>query len=178
MKTKLDSIIVVEGKSDVSYLSNYFDAEFVITNGSDIPLSTIEYLKKASDSKKIVVLTDPDSPGKRIRQILDNEIPNLKHCYINKEHAIKKNKVGVAECDIDEIKRALNNEFSNKKPLKNVITSLDLLDLGLEGDVNSKCLREKLSRKLTLGHNNAKSLLKKLNSLQLNKEDIRKILYE
>ncbi len=178
MKTKIDSIIVVEGKSDIAYLSNYFDAEFVSTNGSDVPASVIEYLKKVSECKKIIVLTDPDTPGKRIRQILDNEIPNLTHCYINKEYAIKKNKVGVAECDIDEIVRALNNEFSNVKQTNNTITSLDMFELGLEGTNNSKQLREKLSKSLSLGHNNAKSLLKKLNILQLNKEDIRKIIYE
>ncbi len=178
MKTKIDSIIVVEGKSDIAYLSNYFDAEFVSTNGSDVPTSVIEYLKKVSQHKKIIVLTDPDTPGKRIRQILDDEIPNLTHCYINKEYAIKKNKVGVAECDIEEINRALNNEFSNVKRANNTITLLDMYELGLEGANNSKQLREKLSNALSLGHNNAKSLLKKLNILQLNKEDVRKILYE
>lgn len=54
MKKQLDAILVVEGKSDVAYLSSFIDAEFVITNGSDIPLDTISYLKKASKKKKLL----------------------------------------------------------------------------------------------------------------------------
>ena len=84
MKKTLDAILVVEGKTDVAFLSNYIDAEFVITNGSDVPPKTIEYLKEASKNREIIVLTDPDFPGKKIRDTLDKEIPNLKHCFIDK----------------------------------------------------------------------------------------------
>ena len=86
MKEKIDALIVVEGKSDVALLSNYFDCEFVTTNGSDIPGGTIEYLKTAKQNgKNIVVLTDPDSPGKRIRDILDQNIPELSHAFIEND---------------------------------------------------------------------------------------------
>ena len=33
MKKQIKGILVVEGKSDVAFLTNYIDAEFVITNG-------------------------------------------------------------------------------------------------------------------------------------------------
>ncbi|MCR5332690.1 MAG: ribonuclease M5 [Bacilli bacterium] len=179
MKEKLDSILVVEGKSDVSYLSAYFDCEFVTTNGSDVPNETIEYLKEAQRNRKdIIVLTDPDSPGKRIRDILDENIPNLKHCFIEKKYAVKNNKVGVAECDIDEIKRSLKCYFVNKRSEKVSITMPELYQLGLCGDKNSKELREKVSKKLNLGYVNAKTLLKRLNSLEIDKEKLEGIINE
>ena len=78
MKKIINGIIVVEGKTDVAFLSEFIDAEFVITNGSEIPQKTIEYLQKSSENRDIFVLTDPDSPGKRIRDILDLKIKNLK----------------------------------------------------------------------------------------------------
>lgn len=178
MKKIIDAVLVVEGKTDVAYLSNYFEADFVTTNGSEIPDETISYLKTISKEKDIIVLTDPDSPGKRIRDMLDQEIPGLKHIFINKEHAIKNHKVGVAECDIDEIYRALNNVFTNDKNEKEYISYNDLLNLGLIGSDESKEKRELLSRKLSLGFNNGKSLYKKLNILKMNKEDVERIMYE
>ena len=79
MKKIVNGIIVVEGITDVSFLSQFIEAEFVTTNGSEIPFSTIDYLKKAQEKRDIFVLTDPDSPGKKIRDTLDQYIPNLKY---------------------------------------------------------------------------------------------------
>ena len=46
MKTIINGVIVVEGITDVSFLSQFIDAEFITTNGSEIPETTIYYLKK------------------------------------------------------------------------------------------------------------------------------------
>ena len=73
MKDNKMPIIVVEGKTDVQFLSTFLDVEFVITNGSSVPSSTIDYLKKSVKERKIIVLTDPDFPGKQIRDKLDKE---------------------------------------------------------------------------------------------------------
>ena len=137
MKKIINGIIVVEGITDVSFLSQFIDAEFVTTNGSEISSSTIEYLKKAREKRDIFVLTDPDSPGKRIRDTLDQQIPNLKHCFISKEHSIKKNKVGVAESTKEEVLKALNNYIQTTKARTGNITYSDLNKLGLVGDENS-----------------------------------------
>ena len=84
---KINGIVVVEGKTDVSFLSSFIETEFITTNGSEISKDTIEYLKNSK--KDIYVLTDPDSPGERIRKILDENIPGLHHCFIKKENSIK-----------------------------------------------------------------------------------------
>lgn len=175
MKKVLDAILVVEGKTDVAFLSNYIDAEFVITNGSDIPESTIDYLKEASKSRNIIVLTDPDFPGKKIRDTLDKEIPNLKHCFIDKEHAIKHHKVGVAEADIDIVLESLEHQFVQKRAEGSLKMS-DLIDLGLTCSNESAELRNKVCKFFHLGFANAKTLLKRLNALNISKEELGKIL--
>jgi ribonuclease M5 len=58
---------------------------------------------KAAELRTVVVLTDPDAPGKRIRDLLDEHIPGLLHAFIPKEKAIKHHKVGVAESSKDVI---------------------------------------------------------------------------
>ena len=82
MKDIFNGIIVVEGKTDVSVLSSFLDAEYVITNGSAIDNDVLDYLLSRSKNTQIVVLTDPDMPGKRIRDIIEARIPNVSHCFI------------------------------------------------------------------------------------------------
>lgn len=178
MKKVIDALLVVEGKSDVSFLSNYIDAKYVITNGSEISKETISFIKKASETMDVIVLTDPDSPGKRIRDILDQNIPNLKHCFVRKEFSIKHGKVGVAECDINEVFHALDNLFVNKSSNKTTITINDLYLLGLSGQANSNMLRQKVSEKLCLGYNNTKSLCKRLNALGVTYKELENIINE
>lgn len=170
---KVDGIIVVEGKSDVSFLSSFIEAEFVITNGSEISKDTIEYLKSASKDKNIYVLTDPDSPGERIRKILDENIDGLNHCFVNKENSIKNGKVGVAESAKEEIKKALDNAVKTNQNQLGIITMSDLLKLGLCGAEDSEAKRNKISKELNLGHCNAKTFLKRLNYRAINIEEIK-----
>lgn len=172
MKKIIDGIIVVEGKSDVSLLSNYIDSEFVITNGSEISKETIDYLKSKSQTTKIYILTDPDSPGKRIRDVLDANIDGLIHCFIKKETSIKHGKVGVAEGNIDEIIESLSIGITTKKNERGNLTMNDLVNLGYAGDNKSKKKREFLSNNLHLGFCNAKTLLKRLNYLGITKEQL------
>ena len=176
MKTKINGILVVEGKSDVAFLSQFIDAEFVITNGSEISVKTIEYLKKCRENRDIFILTDPDSPGKRIRDVLDAEIPNLKHCFVAKEKSIKHNKVGVAESTKEEVLNALKNYVvSSKDPIGDIQMS-ELMALGLVGESDSELKRAKICEKLHLGFCNAKTFLKRINNCGITLEEIRKSL--
>ena len=173
---KIDGVIVVEGKSDVAFLSNFIEAEFVTTNGSEIPDSTIEYLKEISSKSQIYVLTDPDSPGEKIRAKLNENIPNLKHCFVKKENSIKKGKVGVAESTKEEILEALKNAITSIDSKKNNIDMSDLSSLGLTGTPDANEKREKVANKLHLGHCNAKTFLKRLNYCDITIDELKKML--
>ena len=171
---KINGIVVVEGKTDVSFLSSFIDSEFVITNGSEISKETIEYLKNSN--KDIYVLTDPDSPGERIRKILDENISGLHHCFVKKEKSIKNGKVGVAESTKEEIENAFKNYVTTKKPEEGDLTMDDLVKLGLSGSKDANKIRIELSNKLHLGHCNAKTFLKRLNYRNINIEELKQLL--
>ncbi len=173
---KIDGLIVVEGKSDVAFLSSFIDAEFVITNGSEISKDTISYIKKAAETKPVYVLTDPDYPGERIRKILDENVKNLNHCFIKKENSIKHGKVGVAESTREEIETALKSAIRTSKNQVGNLTINDLLELGLVGEENSGDKRDQVCNALHLGHCTAKTFLKRLNYCNIKIEDLKKIL--
>lgn len=176
MKQRVEALIVVEGITDVAFLQSFLDADFITTNGSDVPRETIEYIKQAKLTRDVIILTDPDAPGKRIRDILDQEIPGLRHAFINKEEAIKKNKVGVAESNKDAVLEALEFAFSTTRSKEGNLTMNDLYELGLSGNANASKKRENLSKTLHLGHGNAKTILKRMNALGLTKEQIEEAL--
>ena len=166
------AVLVVEGTSDVAFLSSFLDAEFVTTNGSDVPRETINYLKEAIKKKDVVVLTDPDYPGRRIRSVLDENIPGLLHAFVRKENSIKHHKVGVAESTKEEVLLALSHVVPSKTGEQGTLTMTDLMEFGLMGGVESKALRQKVEERLHLGHGNAKTLLRRMNALCVGKEDI------
>lgn len=173
---KIDGVIVVEGKSDVAFLSNFIDAQFVTTNGSEISKDTIQYIKRLASNNNVYVLTDPDFPGERIRKILDENISGLKHCFISKDKSIKHGKVGVAESTKEEIENALKNAITFNSKNIGTLTMSDLISLGLSGQPDSEEKRNEVSNKLNLGHCNAKTFLKRINYINIKKEELEKLL--
>ncbi len=171
-KLPYPSIIVVEGTSDEAFLQSFLEADIVTTNGSEVSRETIEYLQEASKTRSIVILTDPDSPGKRIRDLIAEHVPGVLHAFVRKEKSIKHHKVGVAESSRDEVLLALSHVVPADPPVRGSLTQGDLLDLGLMGLPGSEKRRAKVEGKLHLGHGNAKTFLKRANALNLSFEDI------
>ena len=174
-KLHLPVILVVEGAMDQAFLSQFIDCDFVITNGSEVSRETLEYLKQASLTREIVIFTDPDSPGNRIRSRIAEAVPSCKHAFVRKEHAIKGKKVGVAEASKEEVLLALSHILPGENKNGTLVAS-DLYELGLMGNGDSAALREKVEETLHLGHGNAKTFLKRANALCLTKEDLRRAI--
>ena len=174
-KDRYPAIIVVEGASDEALLRSFLDVDIVTTNGSEVSRGTIDYLIEAKKKRDIVVLTDPDSPGKRIRDVLDQNIPGLMHAYIPKDKAIKRHKVGVAESDKDTILEALSHLVPAPSKTGS-LTFADLAELGLIGGEEAKLRRAKIESALHLGHCNGKTLLKRANALNLTLADLKEAL--
>ena len=175
-KIPYSSIIVVEGTSDEAFLQSFLDADIVTTNGSEVSRETLGYLKEASKTRSIVVLTDPDSPGKRIRDLIAEQVPSVLHAFVRKEKSIKHHKVGVAESSKDEVLLALSHIVPADPPTRGNLTNADLLDLGLAGLPGSEAKRLGVEAKLHLGHGNAKTFLKRANALNLSKEDLKRAM--
>ena len=167
MKKRIQATIVVEGKTDIAFLESFIEAEFVSTNGSDVPRETIAYLKTLSAVRPIVVLTDPDGPGARIRKILDDEITNLHHAFVKKTQATKNGKVGIAESYQEAVLQALDLTIKTNEISPGELDSNDLYELGLLGTSMAKHRREKISETFHLGYVNGKQLLFRLNNLNI-----------
>lgn len=177
MKKNIEGIIVVEGKSDVSFLSSFINSEFVITNGSAISQQTIKYLKEQSLKKQIIILTDPDYQGNKIRKILNEQIPNVVNCYVDQSVLNNNKKKGVAESSKESVLAALSTYLvTNKKNQNKLIEQKTLFELGLCGKENSSTLRNKIAKEFSLGHVNGKQFLSRLNSLNISVEQIVSVL--
>ena len=155
MKLYLKGVLVVEGKEDASYLSNYIASEIVVVNGFEIPNATISYLK----SKTAILLLDPDEAGLRIREKLKTLLPNSFDVEIDIKKCNRGSKKGVAECQIDEILSKLHKYVDQNIVSDSDIKESDLYQLGLIGN---KELRKKVSDRLNLGNCNGKTLYKRL----------------
>lgn len=119
-KSYIEGVIVVEGKSDVSYLSSFIDSLWFITNGYDINQEKLEFLKRVSEVQRIIVLTDNDQAGLEIENKIKSEIPSVFTIKTGKN--IRKNykKAGVAETNKLEILKALDRFITTIKPNQSI----------------------------------------------------------
>lgn len=171
------ALFVVEGITDIQFLSTFIQAEFIITNGSEIPLKTIEYIQTVLKThRQVIVLTDPDAPGQRIRSILDSQVEGLSHVFIQKKDAIRKNKVGVAQSTPSVILEALSHVMLQNSKLDSTLTNEDLLALNLVGTKDATLRRDFISRHFHIGHTNAKTLLRRLNNLSISFKGLKEAL--
>ena len=155
MKIVLNRILVVEGKEDASYLSNYIDSEIVVVNGYELAKSTIDYLK----DKPVILLLDPDLAGEEIRNKLNKSLNNVVNIAVDIKKCTKGIKNGIAECEIGEILSKLSEFCGEFQKTKTDISTSNLYDLGLSKD---KKMRNYLCEKINLGNCNFKTLKKRL----------------
>ena len=173
---KIKELIVVEGKTDLIFLKSFLEADIVITNGSEISKNTLDFIKEANKKQGVIILTDPDYPGLRIRNIVSEYIGDCKHAYIEKSKAIKGKKVGIAETKKEDIINALQNVVTYKKDNIKSISEVDLYELGLLGKEDSKSKREKVCDYYHLGWCNAKTFLKRVNMFGLTINEIKEVI--
>ncbi len=167
-----NGVIVVEGKTDASFLSSFIKSEYVITKGYELPVEEMAYLNAVSFYKQVLILTDPDDAGKLIRQRI--KISNSIQIDVDKKYCSKNNKHGIAECQKEEIIRVLKRYLSENPKNEKKIKSSFLISLGL----NSKKERTIFAKKVPVGIVNLNKLSQRLNSLQFDEEKIRKLVEE
>ncbi|MGL5246017.1 MAG: ribonuclease M5 [Mycoplasmoidaceae bacterium] len=166
----IKEVILVEGKNDSKKIKKIFpNIETFETNGYDITKQKINLIKKINDTRGIICFLDPDRVGKKIRDILIKEIPNLKHAFITIDDIDSKSeKKGIAEAKDDSIKKALNNFFYplEEKPK---ISWEEYLSL----DLNTKEKRLELCNKLEIPYYNHKQLFNILNIINISYENLK-----
>lgn len=179
---KVKEFIVVEGKHDTVKIQEAVDADTIETNGSALSSETIEIIRHANKQRGVIVFTDPDYQGERIRHLINQAIPNCKHAFLPKEQTIPKSKmkksVGIEHASVDDIRHALEHVHTLMPNNDVIIKREDLLFYGLIGGLRAKSRRKSLGKKLLIGEMNAKQLLKRLNQFQISREVFKEAIEE
>lgn len=174
----IKEIIVVEGKSDVSAVKRAVDAEVITTSGLGINDNIINVIKKASKNKGIIILTDPDYPGKKIRNILSSEIENCKHAFIPRDKSNKNGDIGVENASPEAIREAIRNARAEMCDNTAEFTNSDLVYYELVGNDNASKRRAKIGDVIGIGYCSAKQFLKRLNSFGITREELEEAIDE
>ena len=78
-------VIVVEGRDDTRRLKEvYPEVETIETNGSAINQEVLDRIKILQEQRGVIVFTDPDFPGNKIRQAVMQYVPDCKHAHLQK----------------------------------------------------------------------------------------------
>ena len=171
---KIKEIIVLEGKSDTALLKELFEVDTIETHGLALDKKTLELIKEANKTRGVIVLTDPDFPGKKIRDQIQTVVPNCKHAFVSKKDATGKKKLGIAEANKEAVVLALENMVSFDVDNQS-ITWHEFIDLDIIGNKQRRLLVYDL---FNLGYGNVKTLFKRLNMVGISKEDVLKKLDE
>lgn len=166
-------IIVVEGKDDTVAIKRAVQADTIETNGSALSKETLRVIKRAHETRGVIVFTDPDYPGRRIRALIEQAIPDVKHAFLPKKEAIAKNDsgLGIEHASDEAIRLALEHVYTPEERPANRFTKQHLLDAKLLGHPDAASRRERLGDLLQIGYTNGKQLLKRLDAFRVTEEE-------
>ncbi|WP_304941631.1 ribonuclease M5 [Candidatus Vagococcus giribetii] len=173
-KMRIEEIIVVEGKDDTKRLQQFVDADTIETNGSALSEDTLEKISHAEQVRGVIIFTDPDFSGEKIRKQITEVVPTAKHAFISRKKGEPKNaggSLGVEHADKEAIIGALKNVSTPKQTeFTSEIEIEDLIYFGLIAGNCAKKRRELLGEKLNIGYTNGKQLKKRLTMFQIEKD--------
>lgn len=161
---KINEAIIVEGKYDKIKLSSIVDAVIIITNGFGIfrDEEKMELIRYYARKTGVIILTDSDSAGRKIRGYIKGAIPDgkVKNVYIPDIFGKEKRKVkpsaegklGVEGIDVRILLDAFEKAgiTASERTAEPDITKLTLFELGLSGGPDSSVRRKLLQKKLGL----------------------------
>lgn len=178
-KVNITEIIVVEGKDDTKRLQQFDSSlDTIETNGSAIDEATLDLIRHAQTTRGVIVFTDPDAPGEKIRQTIIQTIPGVKQAFLPASSAVPKAKgtLGVEHASNQALQSALQSAYSSdpKWVAEDPITQHDLLVAGLIVGPNAKQRRVVLGDLLHIGKVNGKQLLKRLNAFQISRQEFQR----
>ena len=103
----IKEIIVVEGRDDVTAVKRAVDAELITTGGFGFPKGVMERIKEAQKRRGVIIFTDPDFAGEKIRKTITAEVPGCKHAFLPREEAKKDGDIGIENATPESIRAAL-----------------------------------------------------------------------
>ncbi len=170
----IKEILVVEGKADTVAVKRATNADTIETNGSAIDEEILQRIQHAEKTRGVIVFTDPDYPGRRIRAIIEERIPTVKHAFLEKKKTIAKNGkgLGIEHATDEDIRQAIQAVYTVEEQSIIEVSLVDLMDAGFIGHPEARRRRERLSELLKIGQVNGKGLKKRLEMFRITPEQL------
>ena len=196
---RIKETIVVEGRDDEAAVLAAVHANVICTHGYGIRQDILDVIKTACDSVGIIIFTDPDHAGLKIRERLLKSFPDAKQAFLTREQAEKDGDIGIENARPEDILKALRaagctfeddlrtvgksvteDAFSRGGMAEDCggreafvsVTMEDLIGLGLAGRPDSSSLRSKTGAVLGIGSANTKTFLKRLFFMNISLEEL------
>lgn len=167
----IKEVIVVEGKCDIARIrQSHIEADMIATEGFCLREKTIAQIENAYHKRGIIILTDPDGAGERIRRYLSERFPHAKHAFVPRIDACANNDIGIEQASGEAIRLALSKVHVSTYTPQDEFTMADLLSNGLNGRPSSQLLRDRIGAILGIGYGNAKQFLLRLNHYNITRE--------
>lgn len=167
----IKEIIVVEGRDDTVAIKRAVDADTIETGGSAINAQILRKIELAQQRRGVIVLTDPDHAGERIRKIISRKVPGVSHAFIKEKDATRKGDIGVENASPETIREALSKAHTSYEAAEPLIDWQDLIEAGLIVHPNASSRRMELGNILGIGYCNGKQLYKRLTMFQISREE-------
>lgn len=167
-KITIQEVVVVEGRDDTANLKRFYDVDTYETRGSALSDEDLERIERLHRLRGVIVFTDPDYHGERIRKRIMAAIPDAKHAFLKQSEARPKSKtkgrsLGVEHASFEDLEMALKQVRGYYDDVSSFdISQQDLVRLGLLLASDSRQRREYLGEQLRIGYCNGKQLLKRL----------------
>jgi ribonuclease M5 len=159
----IKEVIVVEGKNDIHAVKRAVDADCIATGGFGLSSYSLDKIGQAYNKRGIIILTDPDSAGERIRKFLSRKFPEAKHAFVPKEDATANNDLGIEQASGEAIRTALSKVRYLEWQPSGEFTWSDIINYGLSGTKDASARRALVGGKIGIGYANAKTFLQRLN---------------
>ena len=176
----LDRPVIVEGRYDKAKLKSIIDSAVIETGGFNIfkDKQKLGMIKRLAEKTGILIMTDSDAAGFKIRSYLKSAIPadRIINVYIpdifgkerRKPHPSAEGKLGVEGMEASVIIKALEDAgaIREKSQSRAGVTTADLYEDGLCGRKDSALLRKRFKEELRLPERlSTKMLLEVINTL-------------
>ncbi|MFT5687108.1 MAG: ribonuclease M5 [Myxococcota bacterium] len=163
LKTRIEQVIVVEGRDDISAVRQAVDAELIATGGFAFGAGKLAHIAEAHRRRGVIIFTDPDTAGEQIRQRIVDRIGPCGHARLPRSACTRDGDIGIENASPEDIRAALAAAHCSLAEPRQEFTLSDLSRSGLVGTRDASRRREALGTSLSLGRVSARQLLSRLN---------------
>jgi len=182
-------LVIVEGRYDKARIAKLVEGTIVTTEGFGVfkDKGKVELIRKLGSANGVLVITDSDAAGRRIRGFLKGILPpdKVTNAYIPAVRGRERRKdkdsaeglLGVEGMDEGTLAEVLSKFGAEGNDARDTarrrVTKADLYERGLSGGAGSAAARAKLCERLGLPHLPPNSLLDAVNALATYEEFVK-----